>query len=559
VKKAPLPSGSEKRTAALAVLRFGADKTRVEGTVQRVLEDQAQGQTTDLLGALVAQELLTPSQAEILRLELMLTPSDANTQLPAEPVSPRAGTGQTPIPNGERGLPSTPSGTYLRSLGEYRLLRRLGQGGMGSVYLGYEEGQKRQVAIKVLSDQLSGNHAYVERFYREAKSGALLDHPNIVRCITAGQDPESGKHYLVLEFVDGPSAHTLLDRNGRLSVGDAVHLVLDIARGLEHAHSRNVVHRDIKPDNILITQSGVAKLADLGLAKRLDEVSNLTGVQVGFGTLDYIPYEQAVNAKQADVRSDIYALGGTLYHLLTGEVPFPAKNYLEVAEKKLLGDFVPASALNPEVPAVLDRILAKMLAPDPRKRFQVVSELIVDLERANLSAPVPSFADPERVLQDPLVRERLTTPTQATQLDLQAQIQKGAAGNGNPDSWFLRYRNREGQWCKSKMTTQEVLARLAEGKLTRNVEASRHSRGEFRALVTYPEFRQAVKSAHPPRAANPPPVAPAPQDPPGPEPSADESESAAQSQLGRGLVIAGAGLALLVTVAALLFKLIIQP
>src|SRR5262249_10281542 len=160
---------------------------------------------------------------------------------------------------------------------------------------------------------------------------------------------------------------------------------------------------------------------DLGLAKRLDEVSNLTGVQVGFGTLDYIPYEQAVNAKQADVRSDIYALGGTLYHLLTGAVPFPAKNYLEIAEKKLRGTFVPASTLNPEVPPVLDRVLEKMLASNPGGRYQVVSELIVELERANLSVPVPSFADPERVLQDPLMRERLTTPSQPTQLDLQAR------------------------------------------------------------------------------------------------------------------------------------------
>jgi serine/threonine-protein kinase len=559
VKKAPLPAGSEKRAAALAVLRFGADKGLVEGTVQRVLQAQALGQTADLLAALVAQKLLTPSQAEILRLELTPTPSDAHTQLPTDPATPAAGTGQTPIPNGERGLPFTPSGTYLRTLGEYRLLRRLGQGGMGSVYLGYEEGQKRQVAIKVLSEQLASNQAYVERFYREAKSGALLDHPNIVRCITAGQDPESGKHYLVLEFVDGPSAHALLDRQGRLSVGDAVHLVLDISRGLEHAHSRNIVHRDIKPDNILITQSGVAKLADLGLAKRLDEVSHLTGVQVGFGTLDYIPYEQAINAKQADVRSDIYALGGTLYHLLTGEVPFPAKNYLEVAEKKLQGDFIPASTHNPEVPAALDRILAKMLAPEPGDRYQVVSELIVDLERANLAAPVPSFADPERVLQDPLVRERLTAPAQATQLDVQAQIQKDAAANGSPDSWFLRYRNRDGQWCKSKMTTEEVLARLKEGKLSRNVEASRHSRGEFRALATYAEFRQAAGAPHRQRPASQPAASAEPPQPPAVEPEAAEPEAVASAAAWNGLLIAGIVLSLLVAGGALVYKLLFLP
>src|SRR5258708_24253270 len=136
---------------------------------------------------------------------------------------------------------------------------------MGSVYLGYHQELGQQVAIKVLSEQMAGNQDLVDRFYREAKSGALLNHPNIVRTMLVGQDQATNKHYLVLEFIDGPSAHALIDQNGKLSVSDAVHIALDIARALEHAHSRNVIHRDIKPDNILITQSGVSKLADLGL------------------------------------------------------------------------------------------------------------------------------------------------------------------------------------------------------------------------------------------------------------------------------------------------------
>ena len=214
---------------------------------------------------------------------------------------------------------------------------------------------------------MAGNQVAIDRFYREAKSGALLNHPNIVRNLTAGQDQATGKHYLVMEYVDGPSALELLQHHGRLSVGDAVHIALDIARALEHAHSRNIVHRDIKPDNILITRSGVAKLADLGLAKRTDEASHLTAARQGFGTPYYMPYEQAINAKYADGRSDIYALGATLYHLVTGEVPFPGDNHLEVVEKKNIGEFPPASAHNPEVPPALDDILAKMLARDPRR------------------------------------------------------------------------------------------------------------------------------------------------------------------------------------------------
>src|SRR5262249_6316974 len=135
-------------------------------------------------------------------------------------------------------------GQEVSSLGGFRLLRPIGEGGMGAVYLGYQESKGRQVAIKILPDQLARNQSYIERFHREARSMALLDHPNIVHAIAVGRDQGSGKHYLVLEYVDGPSAHALLDRFGRLPVSDAVHIALDVARALEHAHSRNIIHRD---------------------------------------------------------------------------------------------------------------------------------------------------------------------------------------------------------------------------------------------------------------------------------------------------------------------------
>src|SRR6185437_10492879 len=157
-------------------------------------------------------------------------------------------------------LAPTRSGYFLRTLGGYRLLRRLGEGGMGTVYLGYIESQDRQVAIKVLADRLASNRAYVDRFLREARNGSRLDHPNIVHTIEAGKDEASGKNYLVMEYVDGPSARTLLDRQGRLPVRQAVHIILDIARALDYVHAHDFVHRDIKPDNILINPAGVAKL-----------------------------------------------------------------------------------------------------------------------------------------------------------------------------------------------------------------------------------------------------------------------------------------------------------
>jgi serine/threonine-protein kinase len=376
-----------------------------------------------------------------------------------------------------------------RSLGEFRIMRRLGEGGMGSVYLGYHEEQGQQVAIKVLSDHMTGNQVLVDRFYREAKSGALLNHPNIVRTIIVGQDQATGKHYLVLEFIDGPSAHALLDQHGKLSVGDAVHIALDIARALEHAHSRNVIHRDIKPDNILITRSGVSKLADLGLAKRTDETSHLTVARQGFGTTYYMPYEQAINAKRADYRSDIYALGATLYHLVTGQVPFPGENHLEVVEKKERGNFEPASHSCPDVPPELDAILAKMLARDPGDRYQTASELLVDLDRSGLASLVPSFADPELARQDPWVRACIASSAQPTRPDLDAPPARLDVAGATAKRWYLRFRGRDGRWYRVRTTTKVIADRLRDGRLPDDAQARRLDDERFRAVRDFPEFR----------------------------------------------------------------------
>ncbi len=391
----------------------------------------------------------------------------------------------------------------VRTLGGYRLLRQLGEGGMGAVYLGYHEGKDQQVAIKVLADHLASNQAYIDRFYREAKSGALLNHPNIVRTLNVGQDRVTGKYYLVLEYVDGQSAQALLEKQGRLALGDAVHIALDVARALEHAHSRNVVHRDIKPDNILITRSGVSKLVDLGLARRLDEASHLTAARQGFGTTYYMPYEQAINARYADGRSDIYALGATLYHFITGSVPFGGDNHLEVIEKKNQGAFTAASKLNAAVPPVLDHILSLMLARDPRDRYQTASELIIDLERSRLAAPVPTFADPNQALQDPWVQKCLASSAEPTRLDPEmpplsanSTIEPSPQGTvEEPPStpsdgvWVLRYRNREGKLCRAKANTDQIVLRLNGGRLSVKVEARRAAGTEYHPLSFYPEFK----------------------------------------------------------------------
>jgi serine/threonine-protein kinase len=482
-----LPS-SVKRAASLAVSKYGADRRRVWAALQA----QPDGAFIQFLETLVGEKLITLSQAYELRQALdqtLLDPamSAARKQAMAETPRPATAPGETPP---------------LRSLGEFRIVRLLGEGGMGHVYLGYQEEKKAQFAIKVLSDDLIGSQIAVDRFYREARSGAMLNHPNIVRNFAAGEDQATGKHYLVLEYVDGPSAQSLLERFGSLEVGDAVHIALDIARGLEHAHSRNIVHRDIKPANILLTSSGVAKLADLGLAKRTDEASHLTANRQGFGTPYYMPYEQAMQARHADSRSDIYALGATLYHLVTGEVPFSGENHLEVMDKKSHGYFPPAGSVNPKVPAALEAILNKMLARDPQDRYQTASELIIELTRSGLVPAVPSFVDLEEALRDPVVKKRLTEPTQPTALDLARRTAERKAGLA--EVWFVRYRDDAGQWCKGRASGAQICQRIGAGGMPTQIEASRDARGPFRPLRRIAEFREAWEaSPEPPPADEP--------------------------------------------------------
>jgi serine/threonine-protein kinase len=286
-----------------------------------------------------------------------------------------------------------------------------------------------------------------------------------------------------------------LEKSGKLKVGDAVHVILDIARALEHAHKNLVVHRDIKPGNILLTPSGIAKLSDLGLAKRRDDPTSITHADQGIGTPYYMPYEQAMNAKMADERSDIYALGATLYHLVTGDVPFPGESALEIVERKGTGVFAPASTRNPDVPATLDDILARMLARDPSDRYQSISETIVDLERAQLAVDIPSFVEREAALKDPIVVERLNSHVETTQPDL--DLKKALEEKGR-QIWFLIYQDRRGNPCKAKGSQNEIIARLGKGTIPPTAQASRTPTGTYKPIGDWPEFQAAVAKAQSP-------------------------------------------------------------
>jgi serine/threonine-protein kinase len=465
----------DKRAAALAVSKYGIEKARVSEAVRLVSQAQAEGRQTDLLDTLVSQNLLSPADAEELRMALAKTLLDPRRG--SRP--PAALHFLSPQPE-LAGLPQAPA-----RIGSYVIENVLGEGGMGCVYLGHREAGGDPVAIKILPDKLAASKSYVERFYREAKSAAHLDHPNIVRGLDLGRDAATGQYYFAMEYVDGPSAQGLLESSGKLSVGDALRITLDIAHALEHAHARNVIHRDIKPDNILLTSAGVAKLSDLGLAKRTDEDSNLTGSRHGFGTPFYMPYEQSISARQADGRSDIFALGATLYHLLTGEVPFPGGNPITIAEKKCLGTYLPASTRNPEVPAVLDWVLEKMLARDPRDRYQTASELVVALERLNLAAEVPSFATADGSTPELALRKRLSAQVPATEYDAS---RGDACETTAPATWCLRYRTAGGEWCTARASTDQIVERLQAKLLPADAEVGTEGGGGFVPIAQHPAF-----------------------------------------------------------------------
>ncbi len=487
----PTAVDMNRRFARLAVSWYGVDADRVEEILREVLNRRARGEDVHILEALLDAEVLNAGQAENLRIGLAPTQIQVVVPLADGKRDRMAATADIVVPLVE--------GATLNNepmqMGPYRILRRLGVGGMGAVYLAFEKKENRQVAVKVLSAEHAPVPSIQRRFQLEGQHGALLQHPNIVRTFDTGQDSASGLHYIVLEYVEGPTAHELLDQKGKLEVGDAVHIVLDIARALEHAHKRQIIHRDIKPGNILLAPSGLAKLTDFGLAKRQGDANNLTHHSQGIGTPYYMPYEQAMNAKMADERSDIYALGATLYHLVAGEVPFSGESSLEIVEKKGLGTYPPACSFNPEVPHALEEIIARMLRRDPDDRYQTISEVIVDLDRSQLAAPIPGFVTLASALQDPVMLQRITAPIEATQPDLRLK-QALEAKQATQPTWLVRYRDQRGNLCKLKATAADIITRLEAGTIPLDAGAAHAGKagGKFKTLARWPQFQKTIET-----------------------------------------------------------------
>jgi eukaryotic-like serine/threonine-protein kinase len=268
----------------------------------------------------------------------------------------------------------------MEFFGEFKLLQKLGEGGMGAVYKAQETLADRVVALKVLRTNLAGNKAFVERFEREAKLAGSLSHPNIVACHSAGT--ARGVQYMVMEYVEGETLKQRTKRKGgKLPEREALEVCREIAKGLAQAHDKGVVHRDIKPDNVLVSSDGSVKISDFGTAKSfLDEDSlSMTGTIIG--TPHYISPEQVRADKNIDHRADLYALGGTLYHLLTGHVPFDAPSSLEIMRRHLHDELENPSDINPDLSQGAVKIVTKLMAKAPAERYQSAEEVAEDLQR----------------------------------------------------------------------------------------------------------------------------------------------------------------------------------
>ena len=237
----------------------------------------------------------------------------------------------------------------------------------------------RQVALKLLPPDQANDAEIVPRFYQEGRSAARLDHENIARVFSIGQD--GPYHYIAFEYIEGVTVRQRVETSGPLPVSEAVHIALQIAQALVHAAERGVVHRDIKPSNIIITPDGRAKLVDMGLARRFERGGDhgLTQSGMTLGTFDYISPEQARDPRDVDVRSDLYSLGCTLFHMLTGRPPFPGGTVLQKLIQHQEEAPPDVRTLNPAVPVELANIIAKLMAKDRDRRYQTPEHLVRDL------------------------------------------------------------------------------------------------------------------------------------------------------------------------------------
>ena len=282
----------------------------------------------------------------------------------------------------------------------YELEELVGTGGMSSVFRAHDRLLDRKVALKILHQQYSGDDDYVERFRREARSVASLSHPNIVTVIDRGEHED--RQFIVFEYIEGENLKRLIERRGPAPVANALELGIEIARGLAFAHHQGLIHRDVKPQNVLLNGDGHAKVTDFGIARSLDVQHGMTQTGTVLGTSDYIAPEQA-QGQSVDEHSDVYSLGVVVYELLTSEVPFPGENFVAVAMRHINEEPPSVREKRPDVSPRLDEAIQRAMAKRPEDRFPTMDafcdELVAclgELQAAGTQLARPALARPRR-------------------------------------------------------------------------------------------------------------------------------------------------------------------
>lgn len=346
----------------------------------------------------------------------------------------------------------------LQQIGSYDILAKIAEGGMGAVYKARSRMNGEIVAIKVLPAVTAKNPVLLRRFEQEFKAASQINHANVVKAIEyCGSGPTP---FLVMEFVDGESLGQKIERDGALSEEVAIRLLAQVCQGLHRAHKHHLIHRDVKPDNIMVTVDGVAKLTDLGLVKDADNELNLTRTGRGLGTPHFMAPEQFRNAKNADVRCDIYSLGATLYMMVTGEVPFGKVGPLDCWMKKIRNDYVPPRDLNPNITDRVDWAIRRAMSGDADQRPGSCREFIEDLTGVTIRSHSKLEEKPSKIT----------------------------------DTWYLVYKDETGETHTVKGMTEGIRRALKEQLLgdASNIRACRTKSGPFQPLREFPEFRDMI-------------------------------------------------------------------
>ena len=350
----------------------------------------------------------------------------------------------------------------LGKVGQYELLKKIAEGGMGSIYMARNIKNKTVVAIKVMSPNYVHNPVLLKRFEQEFRVASKFNHPNLVRALEFGTDNDLP--FLVLEFVNGESLGVQISRNGKFEELEGIKIIAQVAKALNQVHKDKLIHRDVKPDNILVGKNGIAKLTDLGLVKEiLVGDLNLTRSGRGLGTPNFMAPEQFRDAKNADIRCDIYSLGATLYTMLTGELPYKSVNPLETWMKKVQNDLPTPRELNPRISERTDWAIRRAMDSDPDTRPSSCREFVEDLVGKSTR------------------KSAVNTPA----------LEKTNIKQPSDPIWFMAYNDDLGKLHVVKGTAKAIRRSFKDGILEDpgKYKLGKSAEGPFEEMKIFPEFR----------------------------------------------------------------------